>query len=100
MKRKTTPKLIDPPEPRPTVTVSLPWTKVEDSRWNRGSLLFEFQDTLVDVSDDAGHKLGWVAGAMGGFLQIHIIQNEAGGFETWRLDPRDVWRLFTEAKRP
>jgi len=88
MLREDVAELVAPPDPLPRVEVTLPWTKVADSTWNRGTLVMGFQDCLCKVSDDSGKEIGYVTGVFGGYLEI-CINHEDGTFELWRLDPRD-----------
>lgn len=83
------PLLVDPPVPLPKMRVSLPWTKVSDSYWNRGTLTWKVTDSVVHVSDESGKEIGSVEACFGGLLEVHI--NREDGFEIWRLDPQDVW---------
>lgn len=83
--------LIDPPNPKPTVEVSLKFTCESDERWNSGTVLFAVADGVVHVTDETGKETGCIVAAFGGFLEIQV------NGQIWRLDPRDAWYAVTKA---
>ena len=85
-------QLIEPPAILPEVTVTLPFRLESDPHWNRGTMTWKVEDSVVKVSDpETGDHLGDVCACFGGFLEVHR------NGQVWRLDPRNVWYAVTEA---
>jgi hypothetical protein len=95
MPRENAP-LSAPPNPLPKIAVEVPFIHAADSAWTSGTLNWTVVDAVVNVTDDNGRNLGYIQACFGGFLEVHINRPD-GGFELWRLDPRDAWYAVVEA---
>jgi hypothetical protein len=71
---------VDPPKTLPTIETKLKWTLEADSHWNKGTLNWCVADSVVNVTDDSGKRLGHVQACFGGFLEVHI-EDSNGGFQ-------------------